>query len=307
MQQLGSPARLCFNSTSCVVCILAGASLAVSWRAPSTQADSESKEDIAGGGQADTEGGGAAKKKERKKKTPAVKQPSTKIVNTFHYVDTLRQNPPCVEGHLVISIVASCSTSTSVKRERVYTDLANLVDDINRSISNDGCAPDKSVLTKRPDGTCAGCSAILAGSRDFCSSCGKKSFYSQHTGASKEHVSLWCGCGIGPNDGKKTCLCFETCMGETNVSTKELILSRTKLNVMHNSATLFHHFQPTDDATQNTLEVQRTLTLDSEQYEQQDLVVAMQYSGFLSQSLRKLSHAQREVMHSIISKSHVPR
>jgi len=76
---------------------------------------------------------------------------------------------------------------------------------------------------------------------------------------------------------------------------------------MHNSKTLFHHFQPTDDATPNTLEVQRTLTLDREQYEQQDLVVAMQYSGFLSQSLSKLSHTQREVMHSIISKSHVPR
>jgi len=288
------------------MCILAGASLAVSWRQPSTQADSESKEDIEGG-QADKEGGGKAQKKERKKKTPAVKEPSSKIVNTFHYVDTLHQNLPCVEGRLVISIVASCSTSQSVKRDRVYTDLLNLTHDINRSISNDGCAPDQPVLTKRPDGTCAGCTSILAGSRDFCSSCGKESFYHQHSGASKEYVSLWCGCGKRPNDGNKTCLCFESCMDEKNMSMKELMCSRTKLNIMHNSDTLFYHFQPTGGATQNTLEVERTLTLDREQHELQDLVVAMQYSGFLSQSLRKLSHSQREVMHSIISKSHVPR
>jgi len=304
--QLGSPVRLCVNSTSCVLCILPGASLAVSWRQLSTQADSESPAALSTWPPS-TSSLGEAEKKERKKKTPAVKQPSTKIVNTFHFVDTLRQNPPCVEGRLVISIVASCSTSQSVKRDRVYADLLLLANDINRSISNDGCAPDQPVLTKRPDGTCVGCSALLAGSRDYCSSCGKKSFYNQHSGASKEYVSLWCACGNAANSGKKTCLCFETCMDEKNMSMEQLMLSRTKLNIMHNSKTLSYHFQPTDGDTQNTLEVERTLALDKEKHKLQELVVAMQYSGFLSQSLRKLSDSQRDIMHSIIAKSHVPR
>jgi hypothetical protein len=53
--------------------------------------------------------------------------------------------------------------------------------------------------------------------------------------------------------------------------------------------------------------VERTLALDKEKHKLQELVVAMQYSGFLSQSLRKLSDSQRDIMHSIIAKSHVPR
>jgi len=244
-------------------------------------------------------------KQKQTKKPAAPKPPPKKLVNTFHYVDALRGNAPSEEGHFVISVI--CSSSKSCKRDRMYAALDSLVSDINRSISNDGATPDQPVYTPRPDGTCKECTTILAGGRNFCAECGEESFYHRHSGAAKKYVSLWCGCYNDFQDPNNPCQCFETSMNITNIPLVTQICSREKIPLMACSNTLFYHFQPIYSNIEQNLEIARLIAVDHNQRESQDLVVSLQHSAFLSQSLRKLSPSQREIIHSIIRTSHVTR
>ena len=244
-------------------------------------------------------------KQKPKKKAAAPKPPPKKLVNTFHYVDAIRGNAPSEEGHFVISVI--CSSSKSCKRDRMYSALDNLVIDINRSISNDGATPDQPIYTPRPNGTCKTCTTILAGARNYCANCGVESFYYRHSRAPQKYVSLWCGCYNGFQDPSNPCQCFETSMNITNIPLVTQICSREKIPLMACSDTLFYHFQPIYSNIEQTLEIARLIAVDSNQRESQDLVVSLQHSGFLSQSLRKLSPSQREIIHSIIRTSHVTR
>ena len=244
-------------------------------------------------------------KQKQKKKPAAPKAPPKHLVNTFHYVDAAHGNAPSEEGHLVVSVI--CSSSKSCKRKRMYDAFARLVVDINRSISNDGATPGQPVYAARPDGTCKACSTILVGARNFCADCGEESFYHRHSGASRKYISLWCGCDNNLQNTHTTCCCFETSTNLTSSPLPTQICSRDKMHLMACSKTLFFHIQPISSDMVQTLEIDRMITVDCDQRESQDLVVSLQHSGFLSQSLHKLSPSQREIIHSIIATSHVTR